>query len=102
MVINLSSETIQTVHSSLKAVKTDLKRQHDKATSNNKKEIIQSQLEDVEDALAVFDELMDSIWTYGEYLSGRTFILPLIFFIYGILIFENKEFLHLDAEKTNF
>ena len=61
MVINLSNETIQTVHSALRSVKTDLKRQHDKATSDNKKEIIKSQLEDVEDALAVFDELMDSI-----------------------------------------
>ena len=61
MVVNLSNETIQAVHSALRSVKTDLKIQYDKAISNNKKEIIKSQLEDVKNALAVFDELMDSI-----------------------------------------
>lgn len=62
MVINLSAETIQTVYNSLRSSKQDLKRQLEVKMENpNKKEIIEHQIEEVEDALFVFEELMESI-----------------------------------------
>ena len=62
MVINLSAETIETVYNSLRNSKQDLKRQFEAKRENpNKKEIIEHQLEEVEDALFVFEELMESI-----------------------------------------
>ena len=61
MVINLSEETITTTYNALKSVKHDLKMQHKYASSDNKAEIIKHQLAEVEDALAVFEELMDNM-----------------------------------------
>lgn len=62
MVINLSAETIEAVYNSLRSSRQDLKRQLEaKKANTNKKEIIEHQIEEVEDALAVFEELMESI-----------------------------------------
>ena len=62
MEINLSKETIKTVYNSLRSSKQSLKRQLEANVQNpNKKEIIEHQLAEVEDALQVFEELMDCI-----------------------------------------
>lgn len=62
MEINLSEETIKTVYNSLRSSKQSLKRQLEANVQNpNKKEIIEHQLAEVEDALQVFEELMDCI-----------------------------------------
>lgn len=62
MVINLSEETIKTVYNSLRNSKQELKRQLEvKKINQNKKEIIEHQLEEVEDALFTFEELIDSL-----------------------------------------
>lgn len=66
MVINLSEETIKTAYNALRSSRNVLKSQLEfgipaKKVNPNKKEIIEHQLEEVEDALAVFEELMDSI-----------------------------------------
>ena len=66
MEINLSVETIKTVYNSLRSSKQTLKRQLEVSIPNrkmnpNKKEIVEYQLAEVEDALAVFEELMDNI-----------------------------------------
>ena len=64
MVINLSDETIKTIYNSLKDSRYNLKRQLGIKPSNrnispSKIEIIEHQLEEVEDALAVFEELIE-------------------------------------------
>lgn len=61
MEINLSTETIETVYNSLRCSKQTLKQQQKNETSHDKKVIIKYQLEEVEDALAVFEELMEII-----------------------------------------
>lgn len=66
MMVNLSEETITTVYNSLRSSKHDLNRQLDTSISNgkispNKVEIIKHQLAEVEDALQVFEELMEII-----------------------------------------
>lgn len=61
MEINLSTETIETVYNSLRCSKQTLKQQQRNETSHDKKVIIKYQLEEVEDALAVFEELMEII-----------------------------------------
>ena len=66
MVINLSEETIKTVYNSLRDSRLGLRLQLQKSVASvkrnkNKEEIIKCQLEEVEDALAVFNELMDVI-----------------------------------------
>ena len=66
MVINLSEETIQTVCSSLRDSRQHLKWQVEVSIPSGKvaasrKEIIEHQLEEVEDALFVFEELLDSL-----------------------------------------
>ena len=59
MEINLSNETINTVYNSLKNSKQELKWQlKNEKVNPNKKEIIKYQLAEVEDALAVFEELI--------------------------------------------
>ena len=63
MEINLSIETINTVYNSLRSSKQSLKFQLEVSLPNgkvnpNKKEIIEHQLEEVEDALSVFEELI--------------------------------------------
>lgn len=63
MEINLSSETINTVYNSLRSSKQSLKFQLEVSLPNgkvnpNKKEIIEHQLKEVEDALLVFEELV--------------------------------------------
>ena len=66
MEINLSEEVINTVCSSLRDSKHHLKHQLElisiKKVNPNRKEIIEHQLEEVEDALAVFEELLDSLY----------------------------------------
>lgn len=60
MEINLSEETIQTVYNSLRSSKQNLKRQLNiNNQKDNKKDIIKYQLAEVEDALAVFEELIN-------------------------------------------
>lgn len=66
MVINLSEETIKTVYNALRNSKQELKWQLEVSLPNgkvnpNRKEIIEHQLEEVEDALFVFEELMDNL-----------------------------------------
>jgi predicted DNA-binding protein len=62
MVINLSEETITTAYNSLRSSRHTLKHQLEKANASpNKKEIIEHQLEEVEDALFVFEELLDNL-----------------------------------------
>lgn len=66
MVINLSEETIKTVYNALRNSKQGLKWQLEVSLPNgkvnpNRKEIIEHQLEEVEDALFVFEELMDNL-----------------------------------------
>lgn len=62
MVINLSDETINTIYNSLKCSKQILNKQLSNGRiSSNKKEIIKCQLAEVEDALYMFEELMDNI-----------------------------------------
>ena len=66
MEINLSVETIKTVYNSLRSSKQTLKWQLEVSIPNgkmnpNKKEIVEYQLAEVEDALTVFEELMDNI-----------------------------------------
>ena len=62
MNINLSEETIKTIYFSLKSTKTDLKRQ-----KKNEKEsevgLIDYKLEKIEDALFVFEEIMEYIYS---------------------------------------
>ena len=59
MEINLSNETINTVYNSLRNSKQELKWQlKNEKVNPNKKEIIKHQLAEVEDALAVFEELI--------------------------------------------
>lgn len=60
MEINLSEETIKTVYNSLRASKQSLKSVLEGIPNGrSKKEIIEHQLNEVEDALFVFEELMD-------------------------------------------
>lgn len=59
MYINLSDETIQTVYNALLCSKQTLKQQQKAETHHDKKVIIKYQLEEVEDALFVFDELLN-------------------------------------------
>ena len=66
MEINLSYETIKTAYNALRSSKQGLKWQLEVSLPNgkvnpNRKEIIECQLAEVEDALAVFEELMDSL-----------------------------------------
>lgn len=63
MEINLSSEIINTVYNSLRNSKQHLKWQLEVSLPNkkvnpNRKEIIEHQLAEVEEALSVFEELM--------------------------------------------
>ena len=66
MEINLSAETIKTAYNALRSARHGLKWDLEVRIPNgkmniNKKEIVEHQLAEVEDALAVFEELMDSI-----------------------------------------
>ena len=61
MEINLSRETIATVYNSLRCSKATLEQQANTAPAKKRK-IVEHQLEEVEDALAVFEELMESIY----------------------------------------
>lgn len=66
MEINLSNEVINTVYNALRNSKQGLKYQLEVSMPNgkinpNRKEIIKHQLNEVEDALAVFEELVDSL-----------------------------------------
>lgn len=68
MEINLSEKTINTVCNALRNSRHGLKWQLEVSISNgkmnkNKKEIIECQLAEVEDALLVFEELLDSLYT---------------------------------------
>lgn len=56
MVINLSEETVSTVCTALRDAQRTLKKQTNEYTGN-KLEIAENQLREVEDALAVFEEL---------------------------------------------
>ena len=61
MVINLSEEVIETVYNSLRATKQDLIRQLNEEKnlrSFDKKVILKYQIEEVSDALQVFEELV--------------------------------------------
>lgn len=65
MDINLSAEVIETVYNSLRNSKQGLKLQLEVSLPNgkvnlNRKEIIEHQLEEVEYALDVFEELMEN------------------------------------------
>lgn len=62
MEINLSNETINTVYNSLRSTKRSLGWQLNGEKNADKKEIIKYQIEEVEDALAVFEELMETIY----------------------------------------
>ena len=55
MNIKVSEQTIDTVCNSLRASKHSLKSQLSRAIDENKKEIIEHQLNDVEHALSVFN-----------------------------------------------
>lgn len=59
MEVNMSAETITTVYNALRDSKASLNRQLSKKIADNKKAIIEHQLEEVEDALFLFEELMD-------------------------------------------
>lgn len=60
MVINLSEETIKTVCNALRNSKHSLKWSLESSkVTLSKKEIYKHQLEDVEDALFVFEELLN-------------------------------------------
>ena len=66
MVINLSEETIKTACNALRSSRQHLKWQLEVSIPNgkvaaSKKEIIERQLEEVEDALFVFEEMLDSL-----------------------------------------
>lgn len=66
MVINLSEETIKTACNALRSSKHGLKWQLEVSLPNRKvnpdrKEIIEHQLAEVEDALRVFEEMLDSL-----------------------------------------
>lgn len=65
MEINLSDETIKTVYNSLRSSKQNLERQlagiSNGRAKKGKEEIIEYQLTEVEDALFVFEELMEVI-----------------------------------------
>lgn len=66
MEINLSYETVNTAYNALRNSKQGLKCQLEVSLPNgkvnpNRKEIIECQLAEVEDALAVFEELMDNL-----------------------------------------
>lgn len=70
MEINLSIDTIHTIHSSLRNSRHELKRQL--AETDLPKEIIEYQLKDVEDALETFDALLNDYYDYKEYISSST------------------------------
>ena len=66
MVINLSEETIKTARNALWNSRQNLKFQLEVSIPSgkvaaSKKETIQHQLEEVEDALFVFEEMLDSL-----------------------------------------
>lgn len=63
MEINLSKEVIETVYNSLRDSRHSLKWQVETTTkiTPNRKEIAKHQLAEVEDALTVFEELMEYI-----------------------------------------
>lgn len=66
MEINLSAETIKTAYNALRDSRHGLKWQLEVSLPNgkvnpNRKEIIEYQLAEVENALAVFEELMEII-----------------------------------------
>lgn len=60
MVINLSEKTVNTVHIALTDVKRSLMKQLKNVEGDeDKKSVLNGQLDDVEDALTVFNELME-------------------------------------------
>lgn len=59
MYINLSSETMETIYNSLRSTKQNLKKQLNQNIDQNKKEIITHQLEEVEDALFIWEEFLN-------------------------------------------
>lgn len=61
MEINLSDQTIKTVHNSLRASRQSLKEQLRMAKTGRKSAILTSQLEEMEDALCVIEELVEMI-----------------------------------------
>jgi hypothetical protein len=66
MEINLSAETIKTVYNSLRSNRHSLKYSLEHTIPNgkmhiNRKEIIEYQLAEVEEALQIFEELMEII-----------------------------------------
>lgn len=61
MEINISEQTIQTVYNSLRATAHDLKSRIRKAKTSRELAILNAQLEEVEDALLTFTELLEVI-----------------------------------------
>ena len=60
MAINLSLETVETACNALRYAQRNLRKQLNKENiSENKREILDHQLEDVENALSVFEELLE-------------------------------------------
>lgn len=60
--ITLSAETITTAYNALRGTRFSIKRQlNNENIKPNAREILEHQLEEVEDALFVFEELMDII-----------------------------------------
>lgn len=61
MEINISEQTIQTVYNSLRATAHDLKTRMQRAKTSRELAILNAQLEEVEDALFTFTELLEVI-----------------------------------------
>lgn len=61
MEINISEQTIQTVYNSLRATAHDLKTRMQRAKTSRELTILNAQLEEVEDALFTFTELLEVI-----------------------------------------
>ena len=57
MEIKVTEQVIETVCNSLRAVKHSLRTQLSKETSETKKEILEHQLTEVEEALKVFNQI---------------------------------------------
>ena len=57
MELLVSEKTIETVCNSLRASKQNLRSQLSRTTEESKKEILESQLAEVEEALSIFDQV---------------------------------------------
>ena len=70
MEINLSIDTIHVVYNSLRGTKRELNRQL--VETDFPKEIIEHQIEEVNSALVVFEELLDQFYDYDRYIPSCT------------------------------